>query len=62
MELEVNSNADLCPKANLFMYVGFMGSRACGNFKKVTDLTHRYKEQIDGCKREGGWRTGWEKK
>lgn len=38
MKLEVNSNIDLCPTANLFMYSGFVGSGACGNFKKLSNL------------------------
>lgn len=38
MKLEVNANAELCCKASLFMYFGFMGSGACENFKKVSDL------------------------
>lgn len=38
MKLEVNSNAELCPKANLFMYFGVMGSGACENFKRASDL------------------------
>lgn len=34
MKLEVNSKSDLCPEANLFLYLGFMGCGTCGNFKK----------------------------
>ena len=54
MKLDVNSNADLCPKANSLIYIGFMDSGACGNFKKVSEQMHRYREQTDGCQR--GWR------
>lgn len=38
MRLKVNSNVDSGPKANLYMYFGFMGHGTYGNFKKVSDL------------------------